>query len=210
MKIMVFRATSLIRTRKGLLALKVTLLGFSERPAIPMTVLAAASLPSSFTCRPRRKQNLSISYSSSQAGQSSTDTSVPQNAICFPVKSTLGSGCVPTRTLLLLILSSNKHWCNKHLCSSKPWAVCYGQGCHSENSWTRNVDARKVGPFLADERDVFWSNSLTHWYSDLLIRITREILSENSAWWPRISLKLCPCLLMKACQIPELCGAGGR
>lgn len=54
----VFRATSLMRTRKGLLALKVTLLGFSERPAITTAVLAAASLPSSFTCRSHRKQAL--------------------------------------------------------------------------------------------------------------------------------------------------------
>lgn len=51
MKMMVFRAASRMRTRKGLLALKVTLFRFSERPAMTTAVLAAASLPSSFTCR---------------------------------------------------------------------------------------------------------------------------------------------------------------
>lgn len=58
MKMMVLRAASRMKSRKGLLALKIFLFVGKERPKIVTVVAAEASLPSSFTCQAREKMGL--------------------------------------------------------------------------------------------------------------------------------------------------------
>lgn len=62
MKMMVLRAASRIKSRKGLLALKIFLFIGKERPEMVTAVAAEASLPSSFTCQPRDKMELKYRY----------------------------------------------------------------------------------------------------------------------------------------------------
>lgn len=62
MKMMVLRAASRMKSRKGLLALKIFLFIGKERPEMVTAVAAEASLPSSFTCRPREKMGLKYKH----------------------------------------------------------------------------------------------------------------------------------------------------
>lgn len=111
MKMMVFRATSLMRTRKGLLALKITLLWFSERPAMVMDVLAAASLPSSFTCGPDGKQTAaSATVRSGRAGAPSPGTAVPRTPCGTQWKGRLGQAPLePCRDSSVRPVSTDVH-----------------------------------------------------------------------------------------------------
>lgn len=58
MKMMVLREASRMKSRKGLLALKIFLFIGKERPEMVTAVAAEASLPSSFTCQPRERMGL--------------------------------------------------------------------------------------------------------------------------------------------------------
>lgn len=58
MKIIVLRAASRMKRRKGLLALKIILFMGKERPETVTAVAAEASLPSSFTYQPKEKMGL--------------------------------------------------------------------------------------------------------------------------------------------------------
>ena len=62
MKIMVLRAASRMKSRKGLLALKIILFMGKERPETVTAVAADASLPSSFTYQPKEKMGLKYGH----------------------------------------------------------------------------------------------------------------------------------------------------
>lgn len=70
MKMMVLRAASRMKSKKGLLASKIILFMGKERPETRTAVAADASLPSSFTYQPKEKMGLKYRHYAAVGGLS--------------------------------------------------------------------------------------------------------------------------------------------